>query len=187
MGFASKIFLRKLEIWGEEMKKNNLKLVCVTGVFTAIVFVFTAYIHIPSYTGYVHVGDGIIYLAASVLPLPYAVFIGAGGAALADCLSGFALWAPGSAIIKAATVFFFCRKSEKILNRKNLIALIPAAVICVGGYYLYESIVTGSFAAPLAGIPGNIIQSVLSSVFYLILGRAFDRLKIKKMLGDREV
>jgi len=141
MGFASKIFLRKLEIWGEEMKKNNLKLVCVTGVFTAIVFVFTAYIHIPSYTGYVHVGDGIIYLAASVLPLPYAVFIGAGGAALADCLSGFALWAPGSAIIKAATVFFFCRKSEKILNRKNLIALIPAAVICVGGYYLYESIV----------------------------------------------
>ena len=85
---------------------------CLAGIFTAVVFVFTAYLHIPSHTGYTHVGDGFIYLAASLLPLPYAVFVGAGGALLADCLTGFAIWAPGSVIIKTVAVLFFSGKSK---------------------------------------------------------------------------
>lgn len=157
------------------MKKENIKLICITGVFTALIFVTTAYLHIPSHTGYTHVGDGFIYLAACLLPLPYAVFAGAAGALLADCLTGFAIWAPGSVIIKAVTVLLFSRKG-KIISVRNLIALIPAAIICSAGYYLYESLITGNFVAPLAGIPGYITQSVLSSVLYVILGIALDKL-----------
>ena len=52
------------------MKDKQIRLMCITGIFTAIVFVFTAYLHIPSHTGYTHVGDGFIYLAACMLPLP---------------------------------------------------------------------------------------------------------------------
>lgn len=86
------------------MKNEKVKYMCLAGIFTAIVFVFTAYLHIPSHTGYTHVGDGFIYLAACLLPLPYAAFVGAAGALLADCLTGFAIWAPGSVIIKALAV-----------------------------------------------------------------------------------
>ena len=154
---------------------------CFAGVLTALVFVFTAYLHIPSVNGYVHIGDGFIYFAACFLPLPYALFVGAGGAVLADCLTGYAVWAPGSAIIKALIVLCFCRKSSKILCGRNWIALLPAAVICVGGYYLYGSIITGNFVAPLADVFGNMMQSLCSSVLFVVLAVAADKLKLKNM------
>ena len=164
------------------MKKDKLKLVCLTGVFTALIFVLTAYIHIPSHTGYTHVGDGITYLAACILPLPYGVFAGACGALLADCISGFAIWAPGTVIIKAVTVLLFSPKGEKVLKLRNILALIPALLVCSGGYYIYESILTGNFISPLGGIYGYITQSVLSSLLYIFLGITLDKLKFKKYL-----
>ncbi len=162
------------------MKNEKLRYMCLAGIFTAVVFVFTAYLHIPSHTGYTHVGDGFIYLAACLLPLPYAVFVGAAGALLADCFTGFVIWAPGSVIIKAAAVLFFSRKSKKIVSRRNVLALLPASAVCIGGYYLYESLITGNFAAPLAGIPGYITQSVLSCILFVALGLAMDKLNIKQ-------
>ncbi len=165
------------------MKNERIKLMCLAGVFTAVVFVFTAYLHIPSHTGYTHVGDGFIYLAACLLPLPYAMVVGAGGALLADCLTGFAIWAPGSVIIKTVAVLFFSRKSSKIISWRNILALIPAWVVCIGGYYLYEALITGNFIASLAGIPGYITQSVLSSVLFVAVGLAMDKLNIKRMMN----
>lgn len=164
------------------MKDQKIRLMCITGIFTAIVFVFTAYLHIPSHTGYTHVGDGFIYLAACMLPLPYAMFVGAGGALLADCLTGYAIWAPGSIIIKTVAVLFFSRKSARIISVRNLLALIPAWAICIGGYYLYEALITGNYAAPLAGIPGYITQSVLSSILFVVAGLAIDKLNLKNTL-----
>lgn len=164
------------------MKKQNIRLMCIAGVLCAVVFVFTAYLHIPSHTGYTHIGDGFIYLAACMLPLPYAIFVGAGGALLADCLTGFAIWAPGSVIIKTLAVLFFCRKGRKIITVRNLFALIPACLLCIGGYYLYEALITWNFVAPAAGIPGYIIQSVLSSIAFVIIGVVLDRLHVKENL-----
>lgn len=162
------------------MKNQRVKRMCLTGVFTAVVFVLTAYLHIPSHTGYTHVGDGVIYLAACMLPLPYAMFVGAGGALLADCLTGFAIWAPGSVVIKTAAVLFFSRRGEKIVSWRNVLALVPAWAVCIGGYYLYESLITGNFIAPLSGIPGYITQCVLSSALFVVLGLALDKLNVKQ-------
>lgn len=164
------------------MKDQKIRLMCIAGIFTAIVFVFTAYLHIPSHTGYTHVGDGFIYLAACMLPLPYAMFVGAGGALLADCLTGYAIWAPGSIIIKSVAVLFFSRKSARIISIRNLLALIPAWAVCIGGYYLYEALITGNFVAPLSGIPGYITQSVLSSILFVVAGLAMDKLNAKNTL-----
>ena len=164
------------------MKDQKIRLMCIAGIFTASVFVFTAYLHIPSHTGYTHVGDGFIYLAACMLPLPYAMFVGAGGALLADCLTGYAIWAPGSIIIKTVAVLFFSRKSARIISIRNLLALIPAWAVCIGGYYLYEALITGNFVAPLSGIPGYITQSVLSSILFVVAGLAMDKLNAKNTL-----
>ncbi len=157
--------------------KKEIKTMTITGVFTALVFLLTAYLHIPAGTGYVHVGDAFIYVAASMLPLPYALFVGIGGAVLADCLTGFAVWAPASAIIKAVAVLFFTSKRKNIICTKNIIALIPAWVACIGGYYLYEAIISGNFVSPVAGIVPNIIQCSFSTVAYLIAGFSIDKIK----------
>ncbi len=51
---------------------EKLRLLVTTGLFAALIYVFTAYLHIPSGAGYTHAGDGLIYLAACILPTPYA-------------------------------------------------------------------------------------------------------------------
>lgn len=164
------------------MRSEKLRTMTITGIFTALILVFAAYIHIPSYTGYVHIADGFLYLAACMLPTPYAMFAGAAGAALADCLSGYAIWAPGSLIIKAVTVLFFSAKAAKIVSKRNLLGLIPAAALCVGGYYFYEVILYGSFSAPLYGMVGNLTQAVFSSALFVVVGLAFDKAKLRERL-----
>ena len=164
------------------MKNNKVKFMCLAGIFAALVFVFTAYIHISVPPGYTHIGDGFIYLAASLLPLPYAASVGAIGALLADCLTGYALWAPASVIIKALTAMFFSAKTKNIIGARNLLALIPSCALCVGGYYLYEAIITQNFIAPSLGVVGNLIQSALSSVLFVILGIAMDKFGVKKKM-----
>ena len=74
-------------------KEDKIRLLCISGVLAAIIYIFTAFFHIPSHTGYTHVGDAFIYLAGSLLPTPYAVAASAAGGMLADLL-GRVLFAP---------------------------------------------------------------------------------------------
>lgn len=150
------------------MLNNSIRNMTRTAVLTAMVFVLTAYLHIPVGNGYVHLGDGLIYLSACILPLPYGLFVGVVGAGLADCLSGFALWAPATAVIKALTVLAF-RRGDKLLYLRNIIALFVACILCAGGYYLYEALLYSNFVSPVASIPGNLMQSLCSSALFLIL------------------
>lgn len=154
---------------------KHVRTITLTAVFAALVFLATAYLpRIPFPGGYVHIGDAFLYLAACMLPTPWACAAGAIGAGLADALTGYILWAPGTILIKAATALLFTAKGERTLCPRNLLAVIPAGVICVGGYYLYEALITGSFAGPVASIWFNMIQAVASAVIYVALAALFD-------------
>ena len=155
---------------------------CISGVLSALVFVITAYLHIPTHNGYVHCGDGIIFIAASILPMPYSIIVGALGGMLADLLTGFAIWAPGSLIIKGLLAILFASKAKKIITKRNLIMLVPAALISAVGYYLYEALITDSFIAPLSGIPASLVQAAASSIVYVVVGVAMDKYEVKKKL-----
>ena len=74
--------------------RENLRLLTTTALFAAAITVMTAYmLHIPLPTGgYIHLGDALIYLAACLLPVPYAAAAAAVGAGLADLLT----WMLGS-------------------------------------------------------------------------------------------
>ena len=166
------------------MKNKHTKLLCISAIFSALVFVTTAYLHIPTYNGYVHCGDGFIFLAACMLPTPYAVVIAILGATLADLLTGFAIWAPGTMVAKGLLVLLFCNKSNKIVTKRNLTMLLPATLISTVVYYFYEVLITGSFTASISGIPGSLIQAVASSVVYIVAGIAMDKYNVKTKLLD---
>ncbi len=70
-------------------ERNKLHLLIMSALFAAAIAVMTAYLlHIPIPTGgYIHVGDALIYLAACLLPAPYAVGAAMVGAGLADLLT----------------------------------------------------------------------------------------------------
>lgn len=167
------------------MNTRLTRRICISALMAALIYVFTAFLHVPSYTGYTHIGDGFLFLAASLLPAPYAMAASAIGAGLADILSGYTLWFPGTAVIKALTALCFTSKNEKLVCKRNLLGLLPALVLCAGGYYLYNALVISrNFAAPLAEIPGNLVQWALSSVVYVLLGHVLDRAGLKKRLGE---
>ena len=158
------------------MSSKSIKKLVFGAVFCAIIFALTAFLQIPSQTGYIHIGDAAVFLVASLLPAPIAAVAAAVGAAGADLFSGFTLWAPATFFIKGISAFFFSSKEEKIIKPRNILALIASCALCLGGYYLYEAFLTKSFLTPVASIAGNAMQCLFSAAIYLIAGLALDRI-----------
>ena len=178
-----------------QRKKNqeNLKYMVLSAVFAAMIFVTTAFVHIPTHQGYIHAGDGIIYLAASLLPTPYAICASAIGAGLSDYMSGYAMWILPTMLIKAMSATVFTSKRQTIIDKRNMFALLPASVICIGGYYaagavlamLSGSPVQAALTAAIADVPSNFIQCVASSALFISLGMALDKSGIKHSINPQ--
>ncbi len=165
----------------ERKKKNeNLRYLVLTAILSAMVYVLTAFVKIPTHQGYIHVGDGIIYLAAALLPMPYAMLSGAIGAGLSDYLSGYPMWVLPTVIIKALSVVAFSRTKPSIINKRNIFAVIPGALICIGGYYLAAVILYGDWGAALTDIPTNAVQTVASAALFIALGLSLDKVSFKE-------
>ncbi len=163
-------------------KHSSLHVGVLTALFGALIFVVTAYVlHIPTPAtgGYIHLGDAFLYLAASVLPAPYAVAAAGIGEGLSDALTGSIAYAIPTFLIKSAMALCFSAAGEKFLTKRNAVACVPAGLICIGGYYLTEVLLLRSFAAPVAEIPGNAVQACASAAVYILLARALDRVKLK--------
>ena len=160
------------------MKRNDnkLRLLTLTAVFAALTYVLTAFLQVPTVKGYVHIGDAVIFLAAAVLPTPYAAAAGAIGAGLSDALSGYFIWVPATIVIKALTTLAFTNKSEHIVSPRHLAAIVPALILCVGGYGLYSGLVIyHNVAAGFADAAANAVQSVTSGIVFILVGTALDR------------
>ena len=161
----------------------NIRLITISAIFTAMIYTLTAFVHIPTAKGYVHIGDAVIFIAACLLPKPYAVASAALGASLSDALSGYWIWVPATLVIKGLTVLAFTSKSRKIMCKRNLIALIPALVLCVIGYALYSGfVIYGSLPAGFLDAPANVFQTVASSAVFIVLSMTMDKAGIKKKL-----
>jgi uncharacterized repeat protein (TIGR04002 family) len=152
----------------------------LTGLFTALIFAVTAWLpRIPVGTGYVHLGDTVSYLAASILPLPLSAVAAGLGATLADVTTGYAQWAPFTLVIKVLMVLAFTAHRAKLLCGRNIIAVTVAIPVTVAGYYVAAWLLTGSMIAPLAEVLGNVVQAGLSMVIYLIIANRLDKLSFK--------
>ena len=160
----------------------TLRRLIFAAVFAAIIFVATSYLKVPlPVMGYVHLGDGIIFLAATLLPMPYAIIAAAIGASFADLMAGYSQYILATFILKALTAACFSSRKGKSLSFRNLTAIIPAIIINVGGYYLYEALLYKSFVAPLVSIPFNAVQSVCGAIIFVLLGAIIDK---NKSLSD---
>ncbi len=166
------------------MKKPSTKYLTAAAMFSALTLVLT-YFHTPmpnANGGYIHLGDAIIFLAASMMPLPYACAAAAIGGGLADVFSGFAVWAPATIIIKILIALMFTSKNDKIICKRNIISILPTIIITVGGYYVAEALIYGSWVAPAASVPGNVTQWLGSWAVYILVALSLDKANVKKNL-----
>ncbi len=161
---------------------KNLRITVLSGVFCAMIFVLTMFVKFPVASGYVHFGDALIYICASVIG-PWGIIAGAIGEGIADVAGGFAIYFPATVVVKAliAVPFaFFNFKNDKILNIKSSLFSLLSGVITVLGYFIADLIIDKTYA--FVDIPGNIIQAVGSAVLFIIIAAAFDKAKIKSKL-----
>ena len=156
-------------------------------MFAALVCVATMLIKIPSpLKGYINLGDGIVLLAAWVLPLPYGIVAAGLGSALADLFSGYVVYAPATFVIKAlmAVMAYFCYKLfAKKLNStlSRIFSAILAETVMILGYFLFEGILYG-FVPSLVNIPANAVQAVAGIIIGVVLITVFEKQNIIKLL-----
>lgn len=161
--------------------RDRIYRMTATGVLAAMITIFTAYImHIPigANGGYIHFGDALIYIGASMLPLPYALAAAAIGGGLADLLTAPA-WAPATVLIKMLIVLPFTSQKQTFVCARNIAAPVISLVLSATGYYVAEWILFGSAAAPLLSLASSLVQSGGSAAVYWVLAAALDRAHFK--------
>ncbi len=161
---------------GKNIRTKNMAL---AAILAALTIIMTAYVcHIPTPTGYIHFGDSLIYLAACLLPKPYAMAVGAIGGGVADLLTA-PMWTLPTVIIKMLITIPFTNKSKKIITPRNAIVTLISFLISATGYFLAESLVFGYEVAFFTSIAGSAVQSVGSAIAFIVFGLALDKMNIK--------
>lgn len=159
---------------------KTTKNICFSAVFAAMIFALTM-LHVPiGAGGYIHVGDSVIYIAALLMGGPWSFISAAIGAACADLVSGVAVYAIPSAIIKvliAVPFVLIAKKDTKLLSIRTAAFTILSGIITILGYFLTDLVVYR--AGAVADLPANVIQAVGSAVVFVILAFALDRADIK--------
>lgn len=161
---------------------SQVRYLSITAIFAALITIMTAYvchIPVPLTGGYIHFGDSLIYLAAAILPTPYACAAAAIGGGLADLLTA-PMWTLPTFVIKALIVLPFSNKRNKILTKRNMIAPVLAYLISGTGYFLANNLIFNSEIAFLTSFGGSAIQSFGSMFIFLILGAMLDKVRFKK-------
>lgn len=167
--------------------RQRLTYMTTTALFAAMICITTAYIfHIPfgANGGYLHIGDSLIYLAAALLPAPYAMAAGAIGGAFADLLTA-PVWAPATLIIKMLITIPLTSKKDKIIGIRNVIGVILAGVISFIGYYIADIVLFGTWGALIPSIIGSLAQSGGSAVIFILFGLTLDRMGFKATMKNR--
>ena len=163
------------------MKKLSVRTLPASAMCAALIFAATCFIKIPLPVGYVHAGDGLVFLAAAFLPLPYAMAASAIGMGLCDLILGYTLWIPATVLTRVLATLLFSRKG-KICTVRNAVAALASVLIITAGYWAYEAVFYyHSAIGALAGVPLNLAQSALGAAVFIAMGKFADKMtSIKK-------
>lgn len=164
---------------------SRVRYLVTSGLMAAMITLMTAYIcHIPMGLngGYIHFGDALIYIAAVLLPRPYALAAAAIGGGLADLLTAPA-WAPATIIIKMLITIPFSNRTTRIVTPRNVAATVLAYLISGTGYFLADYILFGTWTAFLVSMSQSLIQSGGSAVLFVLLGLGLDQVHVRQMVS----
>ena len=176
------------------MRASRWSRLVYTALFTALTTVATLVIQVPSpMSGYVNLGDAMVLLSAWILGPVYGTAAAGIGSMLADLLSGYAYYAPGTLVIKclmafvAAQVFLVLKDNVKGKHFAKVVSGLLAEIIMVVGYFGYAGLILGNGLSAALSIPGNLVQGgfgiVVSTVVYLALSQV---IKMPKLLKGHE-
>lgn len=171
---------------------KDLRRLTAAAVATALVFLFTFLIRIPTVVGYIHLGDAFVLLYAALTGDPLALLVGALGEGLADVAAGYFQYVPATMLIKvliALPVFLNSRKERngatrgdtyKIVTRNTILFSLISIPVTLGGYFLVDYLLSGAYA--FAALWTNGVQAVGSVLVFVVLALSFEKSRIGELL-----
>lgn len=161
---------------------EQTRMLVMTGLFAALGCVATLLLQVPSPTGgYLNLGDTVVILGAYLLGPAFGAVAGGVGPALADLLSGYAVYVPATLVIKAAMGLLAASLYRAAGKRGMVLCGAAAEAVMVTGYWLFDGLLAfsaggGSLGICLtgsaAGIPGNLAQAVFGIAASTLLALA---------------
>ena len=159
------------------MKNLSVKKLTLAGVMAALVFVMTYVpkVPVPVTGGYVHLGDGAIFLAALLLG-PLGIPAAAIGSGLSDILGGYMVYVLPTMAIKALVALIAWKGWKEGAWFRAVIAFMLAEAVMVAGYFAFEAMMY-SAAAAWAAVGPNCIQGIAGVALGLTCHALYPRLK----------
>ena len=154
-----------------------MKRLTLAGVMAALVFVMTYVpkVPVPVTGGYVHLGDGAIFLATLLLG-PLGIPAAAIGSGLSDLLGGYMVYVIPTMVIKALVALVAWKLYKEGSWLRAIVAFVLAEAVMVAGYFALEWVMYG-YAAALGAVGPNIIQGVAGVVLGAVCVALLPRMK----------
>lgn len=163
---------------------ERVKNLCETALFIALVFLGVFIIKFPGPFGYAHIGDSMIFLSVLMLGGKRGAAAGGIGAALADIVSGYTLWALPTLICKAvmALIMGAMIKYHAFGLKGRPLWIISAAIsgLAQAVCYLAFWLLLFGKAAAIAAIPGLLFQTGSGIVIALVISEALQKTSLKR-------
>ncbi len=158
------------------MNDKQVRRLALGGVMAALVFVMTYLpkVPVPVTGGYVHLGDGMVFLAAMLLG-PMGVAAAAVGSALSDLVGGYMTYLPVTFVIKGVMALVAWKLYKPGQGLRNALGFALAEAIMVAGYFAFEAVLYGVPAA-LGAVGPNAIQGLAGVAVGLLCATLVPRL-----------
>lgn len=156
------------------IRNVRLKKIVLTGLMTALVFLSTSIIKIPTVNGYIHLGDGFIFLSTLLLGPFYGAFASGVGSMLSDLLSPYVQWALPTLIIKSSMSLIMGLVIRYRTKREVLISAALTVTVWVTFFIVIKNALTealgfsiDSLALVLEDSPENIVKTAAATQWNL--------------------
>lgn len=147
------------------MRNNNLRYLAALTLVSSVVLVSTLYLKIPTATGYIHLGDGVIFAASLVFGPTFGSITGALGSSMADILGAYVIWAPWTFLIKGIAGWLVGKFGYRAGKQRRLAGMITGALFIIAGY----AAVTAVMYSP-AAVAGEILGNILQTASAILIG-----------------
>lgn len=165
---------------------NRTRDLVLSALLIALVFIATKFINIrlpiSINGGLVHLGTGMLFIAAFVFGKEKAAIAGAIGMGMFDLLSGWAAWAPFTFVVRGVMGYllgFIAYSGGRNGNSIawNTVAIGVSGIWMVAGYYVTEGLLYGNWITPATSIPGNVMQIIVGAIIALPIAKALKQSK----------
>ncbi|MGG2082970.1 ECF transporter S component [Lysinibacillus pakistanensis] len=144
----------------------------ITAILAALVFVATMFINLKlpfGQGGLIHLGTSMLFISAILFGSKKGALAGAIGMGLFDIVGGWLIWAPTTIISRALQGFIVGKiawsqgySGDNI--GLNILGAVVSMPVMIAIYYVGQAIMFNSWIAPLASIPGDVIQNIVGLI-----------------------